>query len=226
MRCYMKKLIILFTVLILFAGCDLRKMTDADIDEIIEDTLDNKVQGANKYFKGYKYYIPRGFVLSNKKGDNHILLSNGDYYYLYVDIVSYYHHEKVDVTFDNELYFSKKISYNDNEGYIKIDKREDQEETLYYIEIVYNYSKIEAFVKEENLEYALTNSIIILSSINYNDIILDTIIGDRTLDYKEEAYDFFDSKREEGTFLDYIEEYDVYKDDTPKDEDVLDSVDE
>ena len=128
----MKKLIILFTVLILFAGCDLRKMTDADIDEIIEDTLDNKVQGANKYFKGYKYYIPRGFVLSNKKGDNHILLSNGDYYYLYVDIVSYYHHEKVDVTFDNELYFSKKISYNDNEGYVKIDKKE---EDLYFIEV-------------------------------------------------------------------------------------------
>ena len=41
-----------------------------------------------------------------------------------------------------------------------------------------------------------------------------------------EAYNFFESKREEGTFLDYIEEYDVYKDDTPKDEDVLDSVDE
>ncbi len=229
MRCYMKKLIILFAVLILFAGCDIRKMTDADIDKIIEDTLDNKVQGANKYFKGYKYYMPRGFVLSDKKGDNHILLSNGDNYYLYVDIVSYYHREKVDVTFDNELYFSKKISYNDNEGYIKIDKKEkteEQDKDIYYIEIVYNYSKIEAFVKEENLEYALKNSIIILSSIKYNDVILDTIIGDRTLDYKEEAYDFFDSKREEGTFLDYIEEYDVYKDDTPKDEDVLDSVDE
>ncbi len=219
----MKKLIILFTVLILFAGCDIKKLSDEDINKIIEDTLDNKVQSANKYFKGYKYYMPRGFVLSDKKDDNHILLSNGDYYYLYIDVVSYFHREQVDATFDNELYFSKKISYNDNEGYITIDKRSDN---LYYIEMVYNYSKIEANVKEENLEYALVNSIIILSSVNYNDIILDTIIGDRTLDYKEEAYDFFDSKREEGTFLDYIEEYDVYKDDQPKDEDVLDSVNE
>ena len=87
-----------------------------------------------------------------------------------------------------------------------------------------NYSKIEALVKERNLEYAITNSIKILSSVQYNDVILDTLIGEKTLDYKEEAYNFFESKREEGTFLDYIEEYDIYeKDKKVKDDDVLDS---
>lgn len=218
----MKKIVILFTLLILFTGCSIKEIDDKEIEKIIDKTLSYKIQGANNYFKGYKYYIPRGFVLSDKKEDNHILLSNGEYYYLYIDTISYFHKEKIETTFDNNLYFSKKISYNGNEGYIKIDKEKDD---FYFLEIVYNYSKLEAFIKEENLEYAIINSIRILSSIEYNDIILDTLIGEKALDYKEEAYNFFESKREEGTFMDYIEEYDVYdKDKKVKDEDVLESV--
>lgn len=220
----MKKVIILVTLLILFTGCNIKSINNDEINALIDKTLSNKVQGANNYFKGYKYYIPRGFVLSNKRDDNHILLSNGEYYYLYVDVISYFHNEKIDTTFDNELYFSKKISYNDIEGYIKIDKKDNG---LYYIEMVYNYAKIEAYIKEENLEYAIKNSIIILASVNYNNTILDTLIGDKTLDYKEENYNLFESKREDGTFLDYIEEYDGYvKEDKPKDEDILDSIDD
>ena len=219
----MKKILIIFAVLILFTGCDIKKMTEQELDAAIDKTISSRVRRANSYFKGYKYYIPRGFVLSDKKDENHILLSNGEYYYLYIDVVSYFHDEVVDTEFDNELYFSKKISYNDNEGFVKIEKKDDD---LYFIEVSYNYSKIEAYIKEENLEYALRNSLIILASINYNNTILDTIIGEKTLDYQEESYNFFDSKREEGTFLDYIEEYDVYDNKEPKDEDVLDSIDD
>ena len=220
----MKKLIVLFALLILFTGCEIKNLTSDDINRVVDESLKLKVQGSNHYFKGYKYYIPRGFVLEKTKDNNHVLFSNGDYYYLYIDIVSYFHKENVETTFDNELYFSEKISYNGTEGYIKISKKDND---IYFIEMVYNYSKIEAYVKEENLEYAIENSIRILASIKYNDIILDTIIGEKTLDYQEEVYNFFDSKREEGNFLDYIEEYDVYdKDDKIKDEDVLDSIDE
>ena len=219
----MKKLIILLTLLIVFTGCEGSNITSEDINKIVKDSLSLKVQGSNNYFKGYKYYIPRGFVLNTTKDNNHVLFSNGDYYYLYIDIVSYFHKEKVETTFDKDLYFSAKISYNGKEGYIKISKKDND---MYYIDIVYNYSKIEVNVEKENLEYAIENSIRILASIKYNDVILDTIIGEKTLDYQEEVYNFFDSKREEGNFLDYIEEYDVYeKDDKIKDEDVLDSID-
>ena len=95
------------------------------------------------------------------------------------------------------------------------------------MEIFYNYAKIESYVNEDNLNEALYNSIKILASIEYNDKVLSTTIGENVLDYQEEVYDFFDSKREEGNFLDYIEEYDVYDDseDKVKDEDVLDSYD-
>ena len=143
---------------------------------------------------------------------------------MYVNIISYFQRQNIDTTFDKKLYFSKKISYNGIDGYVKVDGPKND---IYYIEVVYNYSKIEAYVKEESLSYALKNSIKILASIKYNDVILDTLIGDKTLSYEEEVYNFFESKREDGNFLDYIEEYDTYdKEDVVKDEDVLKSLGE
>ena len=77
------------------------------------------------------------------------------------------------------------------------------------------------------MSFALKNSIKILASINYNDVILDTMIGDKALSYEEEVYNFFESKREDGNFLDYIEEYDAYdKENVVKDEDILGSLGE
>ena len=220
----MKKIILVLALVILFTGCDIKNITDEDINNVINKTLELDVQGSNNNFKGYKYYIPRGFVLENKKGNNYLLLSNGDKYYLYVDIVSYFHKKNIDTTFDENLYFSKKLSYNGNEGYVKIN---EIDENSFFIEIAYNYSKIEAYVKKENLEHALKSSIRILASIKYNDVILDTLIGENTLSYEEEVYNFFESKREDGNFLDYIEEYDTYeKTEVIKDEDILNSIDE
>lgn len=220
----MKKFILILTLIILFTGCDVKNITDKDINDVIDETLKLDIKGTNNNFKGYKYYIPRGLALQNKKGNNFILLSDGDYYYLYVDIVSYFHKKEIETTFDEDLYFSKKISYNDINGYIKIGKPKDK---VYFVEILYNYSKIEAYIKEENLESAIRNSIKLLASIKYNDIVLDTMIGEKLLSYEEEVYNFFESKREEGNFLDYIEEYDDYnKEEVIKDEDILDSLDE
>ena len=220
----MKKFILVLTLVILFTGCDVKNITDKDIENVINETLELKVQGSNNNFKGYKFYIPRGFTLQNKKGNNYALLSDGDYYYLYVDIVSYFHKKEIETTFDENLYFSKKISYNDINGYVKIGQPKND---VYFIEILYNYSKIEAYVKKEDLESAIKNSIKVLASIKYNDVVLDTMIGDKTLSYEEEVYDFFESKREDGNFLDYIEEYDAYdKNDVVKDEDIITSVDE
>ncbi len=220
----MKKLFLILALVILFTGCNVKDITDKDINDVIDETLKLDIKGTNNNFKGYKYYIPRGLALQNKKGNNFILLSDGDYYYLYVDIVSYFHKKEIETTFDEDLYFSKKISYNDINGYIKIGKPKDK---VYFVEILYNYSKIEAYIKEENLESAIRNSIKLLASIKYNDIVLDTMIGEKVLSYEEEVYNFFESKREEGNFLDYIEEYDDYnKEEVIKDEDILDSLDE
>ena len=74
----MKKIILILTLVILFTGCEVKNITDKDINDVIDKTLKNDIQLANNNFKGYKYYIPRGFSLQNKKDDNHVLLSNGD----------------------------------------------------------------------------------------------------------------------------------------------------
>ena len=131
----MKKIVLVLALIILFTGCDVKKITDKDINDVIEKTLKADVQGTNNNFKGYKYYIPRGMSLQNKKGNNYVLLSDGDYYYLYVDIVSFFHKKEIETTFDENLYFSKKISYNDVNGYVKISEPKNN---IYYIEMVYN----------------------------------------------------------------------------------------
>ena len=221
----MKKFVLLFALLILFTGCEIKDLKDEDIDKLLIDTLSERVQDSNKYFEGYKYYLPRGFSLVNKKGNNHILLSNGDYYYLYVDVVSYFHKKKDNVVKDNDLYFFKKINYNNIDGYIKVG---NPEEDVYFVEVGYNYGRIEAYIKKENLATSIRSVIKLLASIQYNDVILDTIVGEKTLDYHEEVFSTYESKRDDGTFLEYIEEYDTYEEekDVTKDEDVLDTTSE
>lgn len=217
----MKKIIFLVTLLVFFTGCSIKSMSSYDINEIIDDALKNEEVTTNVVFDGYKYYLPRGIKIVDKKEYNSKLLSNGNYYYLYVDIISYYHKTPLEYTVDNNLYLSKKISYNGKEGYIEIKKNEEDN---YFLKIEYNYSKIESYVSEDNLNDAVYDSIRILASVNYNDTIINSLIGDNILDYQEETFTLFESKREEGTFLDYIEEYDVYDDsNSVKDEDILDA---
>lgn len=217
----MKKIMFLFTLLVFFTGCSIKNINDYDINAVIDDALSNTDFTANVIFEGYKYYLPRGIKLVDKNDFNSKLLSNGNYYYLYVDVVSYYHNADILYTPLDNLYFSKEISYRGKKGYVEI----SEVNGMYYLKVVYNYAKVETCVKEDSLNGALYDSIKVLSSIEYNDTILSTTIGENVLDYQEEEFDLFDSKRENGNFLDYIEEYDVYKDDSDdvKDEDLLES---
>lgn len=219
----MKKIIFLFTLLVLFTGCSIKNINSYDINGIIEKSLASKTNVTNMVFSGYKYYLPRGIKIIDSEEYNAKLLSNGNYYYLYVDVISYYHKVELDYSCDDSLYFSK-ISYNGKDGYIEI--KEETDDT-YFLKIVYNYAKVEAYVDSNFLKDAIYDSIRILSSVDYNDKILSTLIGENVLNYQEEEFSLFGSKREEGTFLDYIEEYDVYDDSNEiKDEDILDSVNE
>ena len=217
----MKKIIFLVTLLVFFTGCSIKSMSNYEINEIIDNALKNEEVTANVVFDGYKYYLPRGMKIVDKKEYNSKLLSDGNYSYLYVDIISYYHKTPLEYTVDNNLYLSKKISYNGKEGYIEV---KTVDEDNYFLRMEYNYSKIESYVSKDNLNDVVYDSIRILSSVSYNDTIINSLIGDNILNYQEENFTLFESKREDGTFLDYIEEYDVYDDsDSVKDEDILDA---
>jgi hypothetical protein len=67
---------------------------------------------------------------------------------------------------------------------------------------MYNYAKIEVMVEEDDINYAVTNAMIVLSSIDYNSDILSSIIGDNVLEFNEETFDIFQAKKKETTYLD------------------------
>ena len=58
----------------------------------------------------------------------------------------------------------------------------------------------------------------------YNEKVIDTLIGENVLDYKEEKFDIFESKREQSNFLEWVEKYDTYDEskDKEKNGDILD----
>ena len=94
-----------------------------DIDKMINTILGNKLNLYNQISNGYKYYLPRGVRVIDNKNYNEKLYSKGNTYYLFVDIVSYQY--KSDFTYEpnDKVYFSKKLDYNKQKGYIEISKR-------------------------------------------------------------------------------------------------------
>ena len=146
--------------------------------------------------KGYKYYIPRGVSYIDTIELNDELYSNGIYYYLYVDAVGYYYKSKVNYKENSNLYYSKVIK-GDKDGYLEI--KEDNGN--YHISFVYNYAKIEAKVKKEQIEEVILNSSYILSTIKFNDNIIELMLDSDYFTNKEEQYDTFSKKNENNNFL-------------------------
>ena len=97
----------------------------------------------------------------------------------------------------------------------------------YFVEAVYNYVKIEVYTSQEYLSDVVVNICQILSSTKYNHKVLATIIGDKVLDYKEESFNIFTTKKSNTNYLDYIEKYDSgavtkHNEESKTDEDILD----
>ena len=74
---------------------------------------------------------------------------------------------------------------------------------------------MEAYVSKEDLVDTVTNMCCILRSIKFNDKVLESIIGENALDYKEEDYTLFKADSSKESFLDVVEreETDRYKKD-------------
>ena len=152
--------------------------------------------------RGYKYYVPRGVTYIDSSGSNDKLYSNGVYYYLYLDEISYYYKKSVNYKVDNSKYYSKKINNKGNLGYLEITKQDN----LYLVEFVYNYARIEALVPERDINDTVLNCSYILSTIKYNSNIVKLSLEDDFLKNKEEEYNVFSSKNnDDNSFLRYEE---------------------
>ena len=70
----------------------------------------------------------------------------------------------------------------------------------------YNYAIIEVEVEERKIQYAVSRGITILSSIRYNDYVIEKQLNDKDLDSKETAYKIPEpkDKNETKNVLEYM----------------------
>lgn len=181
----MKKIIILLSVFLL-VGCTNSLSSTLSIDTAITTVLREGNNNTNINGKGYKYYKPRDFSIFEDNIYNHVLLNNGDKYYLNIDINSYYNKHKGNYEINTSLYYSNRFYYDNNMGYIEI---REGNNGYFYIKMMYNYSSIEVAVAEDNIKSAVINSAIILSSIRYNDKVIASLISNGDLSAKETTYE-------------------------------------
>lgn len=209
----MKKIVVLLSaIMLLMTGCSVTKLDSSDLGKNVKILLSEKSSLYNVFYDGYKYYLPKGVGFVTKDDYNAVLKDSvGNKYYLYVDAIGYYN--KIENTYkvNNKSHYSKKLDYNKKTGYIQI----DEVDSSYCIQFVYNYAKLEALVDKKDLTSTVSNMCYILRSVKFNDKILDSLIGENTLDYKEENYSLFDSNSSNETFLGVVEKYET--DDYKKD---------
>lgn len=202
----MKKIISLALILILFTGCSITKVNEESFDSIISTVLYTDAKLNNVSFDGYKFYLPRGATVTEKKQSNIEISDEKNKYYLYVDMISFYYKTKSSHEVDNNIFYSKTLNYKNGFGYVDISKVNNK----YFIEMMYNYAKIEAYVDDTNLYDAFLNICYILSTIDYNESIINYKLSNKELETTTEEFDIFKSKKDNDDFLQYIEEFDKY----------------
>ena len=215
----MKKVIVLLSiVLLLMTGCSIKKLDDKDFESNMNVLLSEKVSNSNVNFEGYKYYVPEGLKFVNKEEYNAIFKDRfNNKYYLYVDVISYYHKIENTYKINQDAYYSKVIDYNDKTGYLEI----IESGSKYYVEFMFNYAKIEVLVDKDQLVNAMNNMCYILRSIKFNDKVLESLVGDNVLSYTEENFTLFDKTPTRSDVLEVTAgEGETYK--VAKDQEILD----
>ena len=217
----MKKVLITLILSIFFiSGCSIIKVSDKSVDDIMNTILyvDNNL--SNTYMEGYSLYLPQGVKLIDKADYNLEIQDGNSIYYLYIDTIAY--HYKVPSTYEENSshFYSKKFNHNGKEGYIDI---VDQGKN-YFVVMMYNYSKIETYVKKEDFNTSIVDMCKILSTIKYNDTVINGYVGEKKAIFQEEHFNIFEAKEENDNFLKYEEEYGTYKDkiEIKQDSDIID----
>ena len=203
------RLLLFLLIVLTMSGCTIKNINTDNYINNINTILSRKSKYTNKDSIGYQYYLPDGVIVNEVNDFNQTLMSKGDIYYLYADVVSYYHKVKFKYEVNNNAYLSKKISYKKRQGYVEVNQYGD----YYYIEMMYNYAKIESYVYKSNLGEALSNMAYILSSVKYNDDIVENLLGEEKYNLSDnETYNIFETKKNAtDNFLKYVDKFDNYE---------------
>ena len=209
----MKKKIILLLTLILCVGCT-RIDNIEDYSIIIDKIINNNYNNQNTTSLGYTYYLPLGVSKVYDKDYNQKLKTEDTFMYLYVDAVSYYYQNNLNLEKKNKIdnYYYKEIDKDGKKGYVVITKEDN--DNVYFIKVVYNYAKIESYVPKTKIENTLANSMIILKSINYNDNLIKKILEEEHGLGVDKEYKIDKPTNATSKFSEYLSEYVEEKENT------------
>jgi len=208
----MRRLSVLLLVVVLFiTGCEV--VNYDSVNTIIDTVLYEKSKLQNINFEGYSFYLPQGTKVVDKHDYNLKIKDNDNYYYLYVDTIAYYYKTKNEFEIDRNHFYTSELNNGNQFGYVDVSEHND----YYFVVIMYNYAKIESFVSKDDFNIVFANMCSILSSVKFNDKVIDTYIDNNKIISQAEEFNIFSSKNEDDNFLKYEQEYDVY--DNEKDND-------
>lgn len=197
-----KRVVILILIAFFITGC--MKITN-NLDDIVNSIMTKDTNYVNTVSTGYELYIPTGVKQVVDNEYNQKFKVKDRYIYLYVDIISYYYKNMLNYkSQDNYSYYYRQLLLNGKTGYIGINK---VEENLYFVEIVYNYSKIEFYTDLDELPVILAHALIIQRSIKYNDNLIDLKLSSDINESREIKYELDGPKDSKSTFSDYLQEY-------------------
>jgi hypothetical protein len=213
----MKKIILLILLATLITGCV--NIENSSYEEIINNAIENEnINLQNQSYNGYNYYLPLGLSIE-EYNDNNVVFKNDKYYlYMYIDLISYFNKVEEYYTKNSESYYSEAILNNDKFGYLEINLRSNKK---YLVEIMYNYAKIEVIVDECDIKEVVSYAMSILSSITYNDTIIENMIGEDILNYNEVEFNIFETAKNESNLI----EYNDATEDEDEDDDTLPDTD-
>ena len=209
----MKKCLLLLT-LIFLCGCT--NIQEARPQDLIKEIVSSKNYSYNEYRTGYKYYLPISMSSLSSKKYNEILTDGNYKYYLYVDLVSYLKKNEFSYTVNENAYISETINYNDLNGDLEVNERNDK----YLIEIMYNYAKIEVIVDKDDINKAIVNSMIVLTTIDYTDDVIKNLLSIDDMTSSEENVSLFDESND-SNLLEVIKPGDYVDKDEVPDPDVI-----
>lgn len=199
---YKKRVIFLVIITLIMTGCT---KLDSNVDNIVDSTMVKNVDKVNTVSTGYELYIPMGVrQLVDNEYNQRLKIKDTDVY-LYVDTVSYYYKNKLNYKSNESYnYYYREVNFNEKDGYIGINKLDDGS---FFVEIVYNYSKIEFYTSEEKLPIILSNCLTMVNSIKYNDNLITASLGDDKIAGKDIKYELDTPEGTESSFNDVLQQY-------------------
>lgn len=199
---YIRKVILLIIMTLVISGCT---RIDNNVDNVVSTTIMGDIDRVNTVSTGYELYIPMGVMQLVDNEYNQKLKIKDTYVYLYVDTVSYYYKNSLNYKVSNNYnYYYREIRNNNKVGYVGINKLDDG---CFFVEIVYNYAKIEFYSDEDKMPFILANSLIIVNSVKYNDNLIKNELDSSTNDGREVAYELDKPDGSESTFSQYLQEF-------------------